>query len=432
MNYKEAEKFLLGLIDFEKITDFKYDFDLDSFREFLSHIGSPQNQIRNPILIAGTKGKGSTASFLASALTRNGYTAGLYTSPHLINLRERIRVDGRPIKKAEFARILDEIRPFIEKRHFRTFFEVLTTVAFLYFIEKKVDFSILEVGMGGRLDATNVCDPLLSIITSISYDHTEILGDTLQKITREKAGIIRENGFVISAPQEKEVKRVLEAICEQKGSKLLWVNKNEAKRISKSKKGQTFEIEGFRFRIPLLGMHEIENGAVAYHALKMLGEKGFRLDMDRVREGFRSVKWRGRLDIIGRNPYFVLDGAHNVESCEALQRAIEDYFKYNRLILILGISSGKDVKGIIDTLAPLADIIIFTRADAPRAIRPEILRKEYRGTKRFCLAKDVRSAQKMAKRMAKSDDLILATGSLYLVGEILGTMRAARQRLGDS
>lgn len=432
MNYEESLVYLESLVDWERSPRPSYEFDLDGFRSFLTSIGSPHKKLKNPILIAGTKGKGSTAAIAASALQSAGYRVGLFTSPHIFSFTERICVDGQEIAKEDFARLVESLKPHIDRRAesgFRTVFEVLTAISFLYFLEKKVDFSILEVGLGGRLDSTNVVDPIASVITSIGRDHTDVLGKSLREIAAEKAGVIREGGTVISSPQRKEVLGVIEDTCARKGASLFLTGRDlSCELLTSDLKGSRFRVLGKSaddLSIPLLGSHQVENSATAYLMLDLL-RKRFSLPSSEIREGFSAVRWPGRLQIVGQKPWIVVDGAHNPDSVKAAVRAVIELFTYRRLVLLFSCLNNKDLAGMARVLSPVADEVVVTRLDNPRSTEPQRLAQRFRKARKpVTVASSVAGGLKVARSAAKERDLILVTGSFYLVGETLEQLRSS-------
>lgn len=361
---------------------------------------------------------------IASALSAAGYRTGLYTSPHLHTFRERITIDGGMITEEEFAALTERLQPEIDEVNRRhdygeiTTFEILTALAFAFFMERRVDFQVLEVGLGGRLDATNVVMPRIAVITSISLDHAEVLGDSLAKIAGEKAGIIKPGTLVISAPQPCEVEGVIEEVCRSKGVSLITVGRDVTWRKLKSDlSGQFFEVKGkagnHKLIIPLLGEHQLENAAVAVAALEALD-----IGVVDIARGLAQVQWPGRLEILRHEPLFLADGAHNADSANRLRETIEKYLHFDRLILILGASSDKDIAGIVGALAPLSSQAIVTRSRHPRALAPNLLLEELekQGVKGE-LAESVSSAVERAMEMAGPRDLICATGSLFVAAE---------------
>ena len=361
---------------------------------------------------------------IASALSAAGYRTGLYTSPHLHTFRERITVDGGMISEEEFSALTEKLQPEIDEVNRRhnygeiTTFEILTALAFAFFAERLVDFQVLEVGLGGRLDATNVVMPRIAVITSISLDHAEVLGASLAKIAGEKAGIIKPGALVISAPQPKDVACVIEEVCRHNGVSLITVGRDVTWRKVKSDlSGQFFEVKGnagsYKLIIPLLGEHQMENAAVAVAALEALD-----IGAKDIARGLAQVQWPGRLEILRHEPLFLADGAHNADSANRLRETIEKYLHFDRLILILGASSDKDIAGIVGELAPMSSLAIVTRSRHPRALAPASLLEELekQGVKGE-LAESVSSAAERAMEMAGPRDLICATGSLFVAAE---------------
>ena len=361
---------------------------------------------------------------IASAFCAAGYRTGLYTSPHLHTFRERITVDGGMISGEEFSALTEKLQPEIDEVNRRhdygeiTTFEILTALAFAFFMGRQVDFQVLEVGLGGRLDATNVVMPRIAMITSISLDHAEVLGDSLAKIAGEKAGIIKPGALVISAPQPKDVACVIEEVCRHNGVSLITVGRDVTWRKVKSDlSGQFFEVKGnagsYKLIIPLLGEHQLENAAVAVAALEALD-----IGAKDIARGLAQVQWPGRLEILRHEPLFLADGAHNADSANRLRETIEKYLHFDRLILILGASSDKDIAGIVGELAPMSSLAIVTRSRHPRALEPASLLEELekQGVKGE-LAESVSSAAERAMEMAGPRDLICATGSLFVAAE---------------
>lgn len=420
MIYPQVLKYLNSLIDFEKNTNYPYKkrIKLKRIQNFLDLIGNPQKSLR-VIHIAGSKGKGSTSAFIAYILREAGFTAGLYTSPHLKDFRERIRI-LRPkarsrkrtsefegmISKKEIVSLIEELKPRIDeynrwsKYGSLTFFEVYTALAFLYFKRKKIDLAVLETGMGGRLDATNTVDSLVQVITPISYEHTQKLGKTLAKIAEQKAGIIKNGKIVICAPQKKEALRVIRDKCRNAGAKLRLAGRN---------------IKLRQLKTGLIGKHQLINAALAWGAIEALAGSGIKINPKLIRRGIKATRWPGRCEIIKKDPLIVLDGAQNLASAQAIKRAIIENFKYRKVILVLGICSDKDIKGITRTLGPLADEIILTQALTPRAASCEKLAGYFK--RKLYLTRGVKEAKLLSARLAQKNDLILVTGSLFVVGE---------------
>jgi dihydrofolate synthase/folylpolyglutamate synthase len=436
MNYRQAEDYLLSFTDYEKIPGIAYtsaNYDLRRMEKLLQPLGNPHLGTRT-VHIAGTKGKGSTAAMISEVLTTAGYKTGLFTSPHLHTLRERVRTNGTMISEADFAALVTKLKPIVEKVNKEaaygelTTFEILTSVVFAYFKNRRVDFQVLEVGLGGRLDATNVAKADVCVITSISLDHTEILGDTVAKIAAEKAGIIKPGCTVVSAPQVGEAAEVIRRVCQQQGVKLIQVGED----ITWQKTGgdlyvQTLAVKGktgnYELTIPLLGDHQMENAATALAALEALVRLGAKISTRDITQGFSQVSWPGRLQILSREPMVVADGAHNDYSMRKLAEAIKQLLHYNRCFVIFGTSCDKDVTGMARELKSLADTVIITSSSHPRAASTSTLTQEF--TKldmKVDITESVPNALSKALAIAQKADLILVTGSLFVVAEAIDYM----------
>ncbi|MCX5692900.1 MAG: bifunctional folylpolyglutamate synthase/dihydrofolate synthase [Candidatus Omnitrophica bacterium] len=412
----------------------------------LEELGNPHKDL-NIIHVAGSKGKGSTCAIAAYILKEAGYKVGLYTSPHLVDFKERIRIlnDGPDgprefegmIGEEEVNEILKEIKPVAENfREHRTlgkasFFEILTACAFLYFKKRQVDIAVLEVGLGGRLDATNVAMPLVSGITNISLEHTDKLGNTLAKIAYEKAGIIKEHSLVVSASQETEAMDVIRKVCIKRDAELYEIGKDIKYSILNSgEKGQVFDLKGPEYsyknlEVSLIGVHQIENASIGIGMLKLMDPDRFNIRENDIREGLKKVSWSGRLQVIQRSPYIVLDGAHNLVSATALADSIKKLFSYRKLICVFGISSDKDIKGVSSVLDIISDIIILTQAkNNPRAEDVSRLKQNFRNSRPGLEeSSNIEEAMQKALRLADKDDLILVTGSLFIVGEAMARLK---------
>ncbi len=434
MNYPSAIDFLLGRTDYERWPGYAYAsrFDLRRMHDLLDRLGGPHRSARS-VHIAGSKGKGSTAAMIAAALHAAGHTTGLYTSPHLVTLRERIKVGGKPILQRELGRVVDGLRPHAEAIDREgaygelSTFELLTASAFLYFRQKGVAFQVLETGLGGRLDATNVVIPEVSVITSISLDHTEVLGSTPARIAVEKAGIIKRGVPVVSSPQLEEVSKVLKDACAGKRADLIQVGGDVSwEKTGSDLSGQSLVVRGrsgtYRLTIPLLGGYQLENAAAAVAALEVLG-----ISKESIETGLAGTCWPGRLQVLRRRPLLVVDGAHSVDSAAKLREALQGYFHFDHLILIIGTSADKNTPGIADQLAALANSVIATRSRHPRASAPEAVAGEFARIGRSAeVAENVPLAIARAKAIAGKHDLICATGSLFLVGEVIECVRGLR------
>ena len=433
MNYSQAEQYLNSFTNYELVPGISYaqpGYSLSHVEELLNRMSDPQLAART-IHIAGTKGKGSVAAMVAQVLSDSGYKTGLYTSPHLHTLRERMSVDGSLISEAEFAAAMAEVKPFIESMKlgtgFRqlTYFEALTALAFAYFKKKRVDFQVLEVGLGGRLDATNVAKPVVCIITPVSLDHTQILGNSLEEIAREKAGIIKPGCWVVISPQPVEAASVINGICREKEAKVVQVSKD----ITWRKTGgdlyhQSLAIEGrtskYQVNIPLLGDFQLENTATAVAALEILTSEGFDISDTDLAQGFGRVKWPGRFHIMQENPLVLVDGAHNVASMRGLISNIKEYFSCKRIFLVFGTSCDKDIAGMINELVALSPQVIVTRAGHSRAAPLSTLAEEFsrRGIEPEII-ETISEAISRALSIADRKDIVCVTGSLFVVAEAL-------------
>jgi dihydrofolate synthase / folylpolyglutamate synthase len=428
MTYQEALKYLDSFINYEKKDGYDYNasFSLDRMRRLAASLGNPQDSARS-VHVAGSKGKGSTCAITHSILRCAGFKTGLYTSPHLSSFRERIRIDDTLISEDDLTRLMAKIRAAVDAigDDPPTFFEICTALAYLYFKEKKADIAVYETGLGGRLDATNILKSLVCAITPISYEHTDKLGNTLAEIAGEKAGIIKEGGVCVAAPQEKEALRVIEDACRSKKTRLILIGRDILfEELAGGGSREYFNILGLfgeypRLETGLLGRHQIVNAATAVGIIEALKNKGLPVPGDAIREGIAGARWEGRLEIVGRNPLVVLDGAQNRASAKALADAVRKRFEYKRMVLVLGVSKDKDMKGIADELTPLADSVILTKSRLPeRAAEPSAI-KDFitRNNKKADLTSNVAEAVEKAKLSAGEKDLILITGSLFVVGE---------------
>lgn len=484
MTYKNIIRYLESFINYEKtpLCPYKRTLKLKRMRGFLNSIGNPQDSLKC-IHIAGSKGKGSTCAFIAYILREAGFDVGLYTSPHLLDFRERIRIliqdakrktqDAKDfegmIPKSDLVRLVDRLKPAINRYNKNSqygplsFFEIYTALAFVYFKQKKVNFVVLETGLGGRLDATNVVTPLVCAITPISYEHTRQLGSTLTEIAGEKTGIVKAQSvkhkaqelIVISAPQEKEAMDVIRDKCRQRGAKLYMVGKdiiyrktknnfevkqsyqyisiNQSKKspltlpFSKGGKWGNFRVKGHSagysgLRIRLLGEHQLINASVAIGVINAMRLHGVHISVDSLRKGLYNTFWPGRCEVVSQKPLIVLDGAQNIASSAALKNTIKEKFKYKRLILVMGVSNDKDIKGICSQLCGLADEIILSKADNPRGadvnmIENIIISQLSAVRCEINKTKNIKQAVGLARQKAKKEDLILITGSLFVAGE---------------
>lgn len=428
LTYKDALDYIYSFADYEKKSSYRYapeTFDLARVEKLLVSLNNPHQRFKS-IHIAGTKGKGSVAAMSESILRAAGYRTGLYTSPHLHTVRERIQVNGRLIPQETVASLTEQLQPLVSQVEGLTTFEIITALGFLYFVERGVEFAVLEVGMGGRLDATNVVNSLVDIITSLSYDHTHILGETLPLIAREKAGIIKSKALVVSAPQVPEAMAVIEEVCREKDAELTVIGRDWTWEVGEANlEGQWFRVTTNEFRvtsyelwIPLLGRHQLINATVVVAAIEKLRQRGINISEASVREGLRQVRWPGRLEILGRRPLVVADCAHNADSAGKLKAALEELFTYGHLILIFGASTDKDIEGMMGELFPLAHQVIVTQARHARATDSCVLQQKALTLRREVIVSDsVDGALSLALEKAGLQDLICVTGSIFVVAE---------------
>jgi dihydrofolate synthase/folylpolyglutamate synthase len=438
MTYEQALEFWFGRVNYERSAPQATDFKLDRIRSLLERLGNPHQRLRI-IHIAGSKGKGSTAAMLADMLRRAGYRTGLFTSPHLSRVEERIQVDRQPIGPDELAALLSEIRTAMEAPGFTqapTFFELATALGFLHFVRRRVDLAVIEVGLGGRFDSTNVCRPLLAVITSISFDHTDLLGDRLASIAREKAGIIKPGCPVVSGVTVPEARAVIEATCRERGapSRQLGADfdfRYEAGRVVPS--GTGFALQKPRMTVTsarrawpvmelgLLGEHQAANAAVATACVEQLRGLGIPIADAAVRTGLAGVQWPARLEVFGGRLLVVLDCAHNVASAQALVDTLRASFPAGRRWLVFAGSRDKDLAGMLALLAPhFAHVFLTSSRTTTRAMTPEqlaaLIQPEMRLPSTPCRTPE--EAWHAARTAAGPDDLICVTGSVYLAGEL--------------
>jgi dihydrofolate synthase/folylpolyglutamate synthase len=414
--YQQSLDYLYSLEKFGMI------FGLTQVERILKAIGDPHQEVQ-AIHIGGTNGKGSTAAMMASILEREGYRVGLYTSPHLIRFTERIKVNGKEIGKEEVAALSGWMREKIEEANIDppfTFFDFTTAMALYYFKQKMVDLAVLEVGLGGRLDSTNVVDPLLSVITNISKDHEAYLGKSLLKIAQEKAGIIKPGRPLITAATQPHVLRLFSKICREKGSPYFRVGKEF--RYVTAEDGD-FHYEGLHrklwgLHLNLKGFHQIINATTALGTLEVLEDLGYPVSIDAMVAGLREVDWPGRLEMVSSSPKVILDGAHNPAGALVLHEVLKKEFQYQRLILLIGVMKDKDIKSILHLLVPLADHIILTRPNTDRAAPPALLKKVLgKNGKKTEIIEDLKEAIERGLSITGPEDLLCITGSLYTVGE---------------
>lgn len=442
--YQQALDYIYSHIDYSIERSYRYApdvFDLDRVKRLLHALGDPHEKY-DCIHVAGTKGKGSVSAMIESVLHASGYRTGLYTSPHLQRFTERIRIHDREIAEESVADLVDEVKPHVARIPELTTYEIITALGFLYFAQENVDCAVFEVGLGGRLDATNIITPIAAVITSLSYDHMHLLGESLSDIAREKAGIIKRGVPVISAPQQSEAQHVVEEIAASMQAPLvlmgrdwlfspgnhtldgqsLYVWSSEEQPLMDAYVESAGEEEWAppRYFIPLLGYHQVVNAAVAYATLQATKTRGLKIPEPAIRQGFMDVSWRGRFEILARDPIVVVDSAHNRDSALKLRIALDDYFPGQPVTLIFGASADKDIAGMFSELLPRVSRLILTQAKHPRAADPEELADlaHSRGVGVEVIV-PVSEAVKTALIGARPEEVILAAGSLFIAGEVL-------------
>ena len=420
MNFEETLDWLYG---FQK---FGMKLGLERITHITDNLGSPHKNYKI-IHVGGTNGKGSVCKFLESILVRNGYTVGVYTSPHLQHISERIVVNKKRITEEELVSLVKKIKPVVEEmmenKNNPTFFEAFTAIAFEYFKEKNVDFAIIEVGLGGRFDATNIVDPVVSVITNISPEHQNVLGKKIEDIAFEKAGIIKDHVPIVTATKG-DALRVIEKIAEEKNAPVKKISDSNWKRLRDDDLNQEFSINGFlssySVRTALIGGYQGENIALAISTVEFLQNNGFNISEESIVDGIKNTVNPGRMEVVSYDPCILLDGAHNIAGMKILAETLEDDFQFDRLILILGILSDKDIEEMLPIIVPFAEIIITTKSSNNRAFDPTELKNmidKLGDTKTIVVKDQIIDAIDYAKSIAKKNDLICITGSLFTVGE---------------
>ncbi len=403
-------------------------YNLERMAALCARLGNPQDSLQ-AVHIAGSKGKGSTAAMMAAILQAGGFRTGLYTSPHLHSFRERIRVDGNLIPQARLVDLWEQIRSHAEALTQTTAFEIITALAFLYFQQEQVDWAVIEVGLGGRLDATNVIWPRACAITPLSLEHTELLGDTVSLIAAEKAGIIKPGAPVVSGPQQPEAIEVIARTAAQVGSRLVTVDAEAGDWRwairSATAEGLLVDISGpntsfSSTHVGLAGLHQASNAVVAVAVAEELRLQGVTLTDDAIRQGLAAAYWPGRLERLSREPLIVVDSAHNRHSAEQIETALS-LFPHDRLFLIFGASADKDIQGMLEVLGPHANGIIITRSYHPRAADPdtvaELARRTLPGVP-IHITQSAQPALELATTQAATHDLILGVGSIFVVADL--------------
>ncbi|MFP3866627.1 MAG: bifunctional folylpolyglutamate synthase/dihydrofolate synthase [Desulfobacteraceae bacterium] len=415
-NFTSLPEATAWVFDLQK---FGIKFGLSSTQRLLAGLGNPHLG-RRFLHIAGTNGKGSVAAMLSAILTQAGYPVGLYTSPHLIDFAERFRLRDQEVSPERLLELINRVQQVVDAQELPTFFEFVTAMALLYFAESQADPVILETGMGGRLDATNIVQPILTVITNIALEHQEHLGTSLKSIAFEKAGIIKPGVPLITYARQKRVLEMFKARTGELGAPIYLGGVDF--RVRGQAQGR-FKYQGWSTQldhlvINLNGRHQYRNAAIALAAIEMLQAQGFEIPEAAVREGLQRTYWPGRLEIISKHPLVILDGAHNPAAATALAQVVESGLKFQRLLLVLGIMADKDIGAILRRLLPLAQVVVFTRPRFPRAASPEVLARWADGLAlETYTIPELGSAIDLARRLAGPEDLVLITGSLFTVGE---------------
>ena len=431
MKYEEAMKYIT------EVGNFGSNYGLERTYKLLEHLGNPERDLKL-IHIAGTNGKGSTTSMITEILMGEGYKVGMYTSPFIEEFEERIQINRNNIPKESLAILMDEIKVAVDKAieagyNHPTEFEIITVLMLLYFKKENIDFGVIEVGLGGTLDSTNVIKPIIQVITSISFDHTNLLGNTLEKIAREKAGIIKKGIPTVIYPQQEEVLKVIKNKCFEMDSELYIANNENLKFENIVNLDKPYQLLKYNNEIdillPLLGEHQIINLSVAMQAIEVLNNKNIiDISIANIVKSIKNVSWKGRLEVLSNNPYVVIDGAHNIQGIKTLSRNIKKYFKYENLYLILGILADKDVEEMIKIITPMAKKVYSVTPNSIRGELAESLKDEVSKFNKNCKAFDkYEEAYLEALNDASEKDLILASGSLYMIGDMRKIIRKISQ-----
>ena len=456
MDYEAALAYIEAFIDYERSPDFSRQarlYNLDRISLLLKQLGNPHDRLK-VIHIAGSKGKGSTAALIASVLTQAGYKTGLFTSPHLITPRERCRIDGELISETDIARCIESIKPAIETVSASefgpvSFFEIYTALAFYYFADKSTDFAVIEVGLGGRLDATNVVSPVMTVITPIGLEHTAILGETYAEIAAEKAEIIKDGCPLALAPQYPSARAVIEKVANQRDAATVEVKPHDAdcqsiRQLVKDDNAvplaQQFDVETDtenypQLTIPLLGYHQYVNATTAIAAIECLKQTGYAIPKASVYAGFKNVQWQGRIQTVRSAPLVVLDGAHSPAAMQVLCSTLRECFRYDQATFIVSLMKDKNLTAIGDILSKTADVAITTQVfDNPRVMPAEVIQDTWSSICPNIMAyPSPEDAITKALASASPTDLICITGSLYLVGQALKIFKSnlsAKDRIG--
>lgn len=424
MNYEETMKYIKSK---EKLG---WDFGLERTFKILEILGNPQKSLKC-IHVAGTNGKGSVCAMLNQILIEAGYRVGMYTSPYLQEFEERIQINNNNISEDDLSLYISRVKAAADKisaseNQHPTEFEIETCAMYLYFYEQKIDYAVIEVGLGGRSDSTNVIIPVLSIIASISFDHMNILGNTLSKIAYEKGGIIKENVPVVLYPQEEESLSTLKGICEKLNSEMILVPEDSVYLSDNNEKNNVYQNivvntceNHYEIRLSLLGSHQLLNCATVIYAAEKLVDIGLVISKENIIDALNKVSWPGRLEVLNKSPLIVLDGAHNIDGIKRLKESVLNYFKYDKMILILGILADKQVEEMTSIIAKMAVKVIAVAPHNIRAEEPEMLQSIIKKYNKNCVSfKNYEDAYKYALKSCSDNDLLLISGSLYMIGDM--------------
>lgn len=424
MNYIEAIEYIQNTSKYGNNTGTK------RVEKILDILGNPHKKLKC-IHIAGTNGKGSITSMITSILIESGFKVGMYTSPYIEEFEERIQINRENISKNDLAYYTTIVSKAIEEivslgYGYPTEFEIITCIMFLYYSKKEIDYAVIEVGLGGKSDSTNVIKPLVSVITSISYDHVSILGNTIEEIAYEKAGIIKENVPVILYPQKEGAYKVIEKTCKEKGSKLIQIDENLMHHISNDAFNKSYQLlqintnkDKYKVKLSLLGSHQRMNCAVTIYTIEELMNIGIKITKEDIITGLSNVKWPGRLEMLKKSPLVVIDGAHNLDGIIKLKESVKQYFRYKKLVLIIGILSDKDVEKMVESITLISDKVIAVTPNSYRGKTSEELIKIIENYNENCEALgDYKEAYMKALSYCDKEDMILICGSLYMIGDM--------------
>ena len=446
-DYTSALDYIYSFIDFSLTKNLRYSpekFNLDRMFRFMDLLGNPQNNYK-VIHVAGTKGKGSICAMITAILTQAGFRVGFYSSPHMINFTERIRIGDKEISEKDIVNYCNQFSSHIDQIQNLSTFEIITGLAFQYFSDHKVDFAVVEVGMGGRLDATNVVKPIITAIASISIDHTRVLGRSLKKITSEKAGIIKPGIPVVMASQKKEAKEVIKQTSIKNNARLISVQDCCNYLIkSMSLRGQQVTIffekdcsddsqlnDSLEFFFPLIGDHQIDNAITAIVVVRALIEMGWQIEDEDIRKGMSTLKWQGRFEILSENPLVIIDGAHNVDSFIKLRKTIEKYLPDKQITMLFGVSEDKQVRQMLMEIRPAIHYLGGGGGGGARAMNPYSVEKIAIQLGYDCMVEaDISKAVEMLGNVGKTNSAIIASGSLFIAGAVKEIMDKKVQENG--